>query len=197
MNTFLKVVKIGIVLFIGWVLLLAAIGKLLDNRHFAEVLAQWRLFPSWSLLPLGVVTSLSEFVLAVWLFSGRRLAQAALVSVLFHLGYMTGTVITLLRGIQLPDCGCFGILFAHPLDWPMAVEDAITALLSFVLYCVAAKWKPSIILTLLAVALAGWTGVFVWKQTARPAPFQERSTFTPFASWLVDAKNISETTTVV
>ncbi len=32
MNAFLKVVKIGIVLIIGWVLLLAAIGKLLDNR---------------------------------------------------------------------------------------------------------------------------------------------------------------------
>jgi hypothetical protein len=54
---------------IGGVLLLAAIGKLLDNRHFAEALAQWHLFPRWSLLPLGVVASLSELVLALWLFS--------------------------------------------------------------------------------------------------------------------------------
>lgn len=169
MNTFLKVVKIGIVLFIGWVLLLAAIGKLLDNRHFAEVLAQWQLFPSWSLLPLGVVMSLLELVLAAWLFSGRRLAQAALVSVLFHLGYTTGTVITLLRGISLPDCGCFGILFAHPLDWPMAIEDFIAAILSFVLYGIVAKWKPAIIVTLLVISLGGNAGVAVWKKSVRPA----------------------------
>src|SRR5438128_1620125 len=101
---------------------LVDVGKLLDNRYFSEVLAQWRLLPSWSLLLLGVVLSLLELALALWLFSGWRLAQAALVSVLFHLGYTGGTAITLLRGISLPDCGCFGILFAHPLDWPMAVE---------------------------------------------------------------------------
>ena len=119
---------------IGGVLLLAAIGKLLDNRHFAEVLAQWQLFPRWSLLPLGVLTSISELTLAIWLFSGRRVSHAALLSILFHLGYSTATVVTLLRGIRLPDCGCFGILFPHSLNWTMAVEDFGFAVLSFVLY---------------------------------------------------------------
>jgi len=168
MKTFLTIVRVGIVLFIGGVLLLAAIGKLLDNRYFSEVLAQWRLLPSWSLLPFGVVLSLLELALALWLFSGWRLAQAALLSVLFHLGYTSGTAITLLRGISLPDCGCFGILFAHPLDWPMAAEDAITALLSVVLYGIASKWKPRIILLLLGVALFGWIGVSVWKKSSLP-----------------------------
>lgn len=168
MKMFLTIVRVGIVLFIGGVLLLAAIGKLLDNRHFAEVLAQWRLLPSWSLLPFGVVLSLLELALALWLFSGWRLAQVALVSVLFHLGYTFGTAITLLRGISLPDCGCFGILFAHPLDWPMAAEDAITALLSVVLYGIASKWKPRTILLLLGVALFGWIGVSVWKKGSLP-----------------------------
>jgi hypothetical protein len=143
MNTFLKVVKIGIVLFIGCVLLLAAIGKLLDNRHFAEVLALWRLFPSWSLLPLGVVASLSELILALWLFSGWRLAQAAIAAVVFHLGYTVATVITLVRGIRLPDCGCFGILFPHPLNWVMAFEDLGFAALSFALYLLVRQWPST------------------------------------------------------
>src|SRR5713101_1373975 len=99
MKMFLTIVRVGIVLFIGGVLLLAAIGKLLDNRYFSEVLGQRRLLPSWSLLPFGVVLSLLELALALWLFSGWRLAQAALVSVLFYLGYTFGTAITLLRGI--------------------------------------------------------------------------------------------------
>jgi hypothetical protein len=124
---------------IGTVLFFAAIGKLLDNRHFAEVLAQWQLFPSWSLLPLGIVTSLAELNLSLWLFSGWRLDRAALLSVLFHLGYTIATVVTLLRGIQLPDCGCFGILFPHPLNWTMAVEDFGFAVLSVVLYLLARK----------------------------------------------------------
>lgn len=132
-----KAIRIILVVLIGSVLLIAAIGKLLDNRHFAEVLAQWRLFPDWSLLPLGVVASLSELLLATWLFSGWRLRQAAIVAVLFHLGYVAATVITLLRGIRLADCGCFGILFPHPLNWTMAFEDTGFAALSFLLYLIA------------------------------------------------------------
>src|SRR2546428_6964049 len=116
---FLNLIKRGIAWLIACVLLLAAIGKLLDNRHFAEVLVQWQLFPRWSLLPLGVIASLAELVLAIWLFSGWRLASAALLSVLFHLGYSIATVVTLLHGFHLPDYDCFVILFPLPLNWTM------------------------------------------------------------------------------
>ena len=132
-----KCARAAIIALIGGTLLLAAIGKLLDNRHFAEVLAQWRLFPSWSLLGLGVLLSLSELLVAVWLFSGWRLPVAALLAVLFHVAYVLGTFITVLRGIRLPDCGCFGILFPHPLDWMMVFEDAALAGLCLGLYLLA------------------------------------------------------------
>jgi hypothetical protein len=132
-----KCARAAIVALIGGTLLLAAIGKLLDNRYFAEILAQWRLFPHWSLLGLGVLLSLSELLLAGWLFSGWRLAEAALLAILFHIAYSLGTLITVLRGIRLPDCGCFGILFPHPLDWMMVFQDAFLALLCFVLYMLA------------------------------------------------------------
>lgn len=134
-----KLIRIAIVILIGGILFVAAIGKLLDNRFFAERLAEWQLFPTWSLLPLGVVLSLSELVLASWLFCGQRLAQAALVALLFHLSYIGGTVITLLRGIRLPDCGCFGILFPHPLDWMMVWQDALLAAICFALYWLARR----------------------------------------------------------
>ncbi|HKP01933.1 MAG TPA: MauE/DoxX family redox-associated membrane protein [Chthoniobacterales bacterium] len=135
----MKFLKITLGILIGGVLFVAAIGKLLDNRHFAEALAAWRIFPRWSLLPLGVLASLLELVLAAWLFSNWRLPQAALAAVIFHLGYFVATVIALLRGIRLPDCGCFGILFPHPLNWAMAFEDFGFAMLSFALYFLAKK----------------------------------------------------------
>ncbi|MEY2493126.1 MAG: hypothetical protein QOH24_2077 [Verrucomicrobiota bacterium] len=141
----MKFVRIGVVTLIGGILILAAIGKLLDNRHFAETLAKWQLFPRWSLLPLGVVTSLSELLLAAWLLSGWRLRLAAIGAILFHLGYTAATIITLLRGVRLSDCGYFGIFFPHPLNWTMALEDLGFAGLSFVLYLIAhhdhsARW---------------------------------------------------------
>ena len=54
MATALKLLRIALALWIGGMLLFAAIGKLLDNRHFAEVLAQWQLFPTRTLLGLGL-----------------------------------------------------------------------------------------------------------------------------------------------
>lgn len=88
MVLFFNVVRRGIAWLIGSILWLAAIGELLGNRHFAEVLAQWQLFPSWSLLTLGVLASLSELVLALSLISGWRLAAAALLAAAFHLAYI-------------------------------------------------------------------------------------------------------------
>lgn len=137
-----KCTRAAIIVLIAGTLLLAAIGKLLDNRYFAEILAQWRLFPSWSLLGLGVLLSLSELLLALWLFSGWRLAEAALLAVLFHIAYVLGTLITVLRGIRLPDCGCFGILFPHPLDWMMVFQDTALAVLCVGLYLLA-RLKPA------------------------------------------------------
>lgn len=143
----IKAIRIILVVLIGGVLLIAAIGKLLNIRHFAEVLTQWQLFPTWSLLALGVVASLAELLLAVWLFSGWHLRQAAIVAVLFHLGYVVATVVTLLRGIRLSDCGCFGIFFPHPLDWIMAFEDTGFAALSFLLYLIAPRQRVPAALT--------------------------------------------------
>jgi Methylamine utilisation protein MauE len=141
-NVVLKLLRFGIVILIGGILLVAAVGKLLDNRHFAVVLAQWQLFPSWSLLTLGVFASLSELALAIWLISGWRLSAAALTAVAFHLAYSVATVVTVLRGIRLSDCGCFGIFFPHPLDRTMVFEDSILAGICFVLYLMASRSKP-------------------------------------------------------
>ena len=132
-----KCARAAIVALIGGTLLLAAIGKLLDNRHFADILAQWRFLPNWSLLGFGVLLSPSELLLALWLLSGLHLAAAALLAVLFHVSYVLGTLITMLRGIRLPDCGCFGILFPHPLDWMMVFQDAALAVLCLALYLLA------------------------------------------------------------
>ena len=47
--------------------LTTALGKLLDNRGFAQALGDYRLFPALLLLPLGLAISSAELAVAVGL----------------------------------------------------------------------------------------------------------------------------------
>lgn len=106
-------------------LLASAIGKLLDNRGFAAVIATYRLVPEPLLLPLGLALALAELALGLWLLRGMRLAGAALLTVLFHLGYLAWLALAWLRGLDIPNCGCFGIYLARPLTAWTFVEDGV------------------------------------------------------------------------
>ncbi|MDZ4661857.1 MAG: hypothetical protein SGJ18_09605 [Pseudomonadota bacterium] len=64
--------------------LTTAIGKLLDNRGFAEVLGTYQLLPPWSLLWLGLLISLSELGVAILLIRGVRLQFMARTIILVH-----------------------------------------------------------------------------------------------------------------
>lgn len=117
-------------LLIGLVLFATAAGKLLDVRGFAGVLRTYEAIPEWVLLPIAVGVPVAELALALWLFSGRRLAGAALAALGMHLAYAAWATASLLRGLELENCGCFGVFFARPLGWRTVVEDLVTAGLS-------------------------------------------------------------------
>jgi hypothetical protein len=71
-----------------------------------------------------------ELLLALWLFSGRRLAGAAAASIAMHLVYAAWSAASLLRGLELANCGCFGVFLARPLSWVTVLEDLVLAGLS-------------------------------------------------------------------
>ena len=60
------------------VFLTTALGKLLDNRGFAQALGEYRLFPAPLLLPLGLAISLAESAVAVGLAHPAWVRPAAL-----------------------------------------------------------------------------------------------------------------------
>jgi hypothetical protein len=115
----------GVRTVLGVVCLASAFGKSLDFSGFVEVLATYRLFPEQELWPIAVLITGSEWVLAVWLLSGWNLESAALVALFLYGLYGMGLVITLLRGIDLPNCGCYGVFFPQPLRWYSPLEDLI------------------------------------------------------------------------
>jgi hypothetical protein len=115
---------------IGLVLAATAVGKLLDVPGFEGVLRTYRAFADGAVPVLAATIPVFELLLALWLFSGRRLAGAAAASIAMHLVYAAWSAASLLRGLELANCGCFGVFLARPLSWVTVLEDLVLAGLS-------------------------------------------------------------------
>jgi hypothetical protein len=112
-------------LLIGGVLLASALGKSLDLPGFVEIVVTYRLFPDWTLWPVALVITALEWVLAVWILFGWRLQTGALLVLMLNGFYAVGLIVTLFRGLNLPNCGCYGVFFPQPLRWYSPFEDLV------------------------------------------------------------------------
>lgn len=115
-----------------FILLMAAagLGKLLDMPGFYPVVASYRLLPELLVIPSAWALTLGELALAAWLVWGRWLKWAALAVIVLHLFYLFGVSQALLRGLELDNCGCFGVYWARPLRWYTPLEDLVLLTLS-------------------------------------------------------------------
>lgn len=123
-----------LVAILAWVLAAlngaAALGKALDLPGFVLVLAEYRLLPDTLLVPGAILLVLVEAVIAIGLLlphlrRGAALAAAALAAI-----YGLALTVTLLRGIALRNCGCFGVFLARPLTVFSPLEDVLLVLLA-------------------------------------------------------------------
>ena len=103
--------------------LAAASGKLLDLHGFVAVLGEYRLAPAALLLPMAVLVVGLEIGAGIGLLVLGWRRRAALVAA--ALATVNGIVlsVTLLRGIPLANCGCFGVYLARPLTILSPLED--------------------------------------------------------------------------
>ena len=131
---------------IGWarivlavVCLASALGKSLDLSGFVEILAEYRLFPDQGLWPIAFGITGSEWVLGGWLLAGWRIQTGALLALIMYGLYAAGLVITLFRGIDLPNCGCYGVFFPQPLRWYSPFEDLVLVGMCYALRLAAQK----------------------------------------------------------
>ena len=110
------------------------IGKLLDNRGFSEVIGTYQILPSYLTLFLGLIVSLFELFLGLAILLNYRLKACALLAIILHLGYVALATVSLLRGLSLANCGCFGVFWARPLTYQSVIEDMVLVLLSILFY---------------------------------------------------------------
>ena len=112
------------------VLLATGLGKALDVAGFARVLGQFRAFPAGSEGGLALLVTAAELGLAAALPVPGWRRRAAGLAVLLFLGNAALLSLTLLRGIELANCGCFGVFLARPLRPWTPLEDVVLAALA-------------------------------------------------------------------
>jgi hypothetical protein len=112
----------------------SALGKSLDLAGFVEVLATYRAVPvRWLWLLAWLVIGV-EWALTLWLLSGWNLGIGALACTALNLGYAVWMTASLLRGLDIPNCGCFGRFFPQPLRWYSPLEDLVLVGMSYALW---------------------------------------------------------------
>ena len=120
-----RLLKWTLQIFIGGIIFLSALGKSLDMPGFIEVLKTYQAFSPSMLRPLAFAITGIEFLLGVWILSGYRLSFSAWGAALLNTLYAVWVVITLLRGLTLSNCGCFGVFFPQPLTWLTPTGDLV------------------------------------------------------------------------
>jgi hypothetical protein len=114
-------------LLLGVILLTTGLGKLLDVPGFIGVIHTYRALPNALVPALAVVMVLVELRLAEMFLLGKSLHLASGIATFLHAFFIGWAGVALLRGLDIPNCGCFGVFLARPLSTQTIVEDVVMA----------------------------------------------------------------------
>ena len=121
--------------FFALLVIATGIGKLLDNRGFADVIVTYQFgIPHPLAMGLGLAVSLFELFLGIFILLEKNQNRNAILLMLMHSGYVFLAAVSNLRGLNLQNCGCFGVFWGRPLTWWTVVEDLFLVLVSYVFY---------------------------------------------------------------
>lgn len=129
-----KTLERGLRYFIASVLLLTGLGKLLDVPGFIKVIDTYEIIPIFLQPFVAVSMVLIELKIAENLIRQINLKLTALAATVLHIGFTLLATITLVRGIEVPNCGCFGIFWARPLTFITVGEDIFMVGVCFLLF---------------------------------------------------------------
>ena len=128
---------LGILL--GLILLLTGVTKLLDLPGFAAIVGTYQVLPETLRFPAALAIMGIELVLGVCLLIGWQVRLAAGAALLLHLSYTGWSLLGVLRGLQIPNCGCFGVFWPRPLGWSTVGEDVALSVLCGITLLIAPR----------------------------------------------------------
>jgi hypothetical protein len=137
-SLFYQVLKLFFIL----LMFTTGIGKLLDIPGFAEVIATYQLGVSGHFATgLGLGVALFELELAIYMVRKPLSVLVGPILTLVHSGYSLLAIITVSRGLELENCGCFGVFLARPMTTMTIVEDLILTGLSVMYWWLSRRMK--------------------------------------------------------
>ena len=114
---------------VGLVFALAAVQKAMHWRVLPGVIANYRLFPRFMVVPAAVLLPAVEAILAILLLSGRVSPWPALAAMALLMLFAVAMAINLRRGRDDIDCGCGETFLRQTLNWTLVLRNALLALL--------------------------------------------------------------------
>ena len=90
---------------------------------FIQVIDTYKIIPTFLQPAVAVSMVLVELKIAENLFRKINLKINSLAATALHLCFTIIATLTLLRGIEVPNCGCFGVFWARPLTFITVAED--------------------------------------------------------------------------
>ncbi len=129
-----KIFRILLIVIIGPLLLATGIGRALGIPGYIVVLETYQSFPLILHWPIALLVILIELLVGLAILLPKFLRIGSYLAIWMHLAYASLAAITLLRGIDVPNCGCFGVFLARPLGWNTVTEDLVMTGLAYALY---------------------------------------------------------------
>ncbi len=117
-------------IFVGLVLIATGTRKGPDKPGFVTILDSCQLQPHWVSLVLAYTLPFIELGIGICLLMAVQCVPTAWMAVGLHSLMLSVVVITLKRGIEVANCGCFGVFLARPLTTITLVEDAVMLAMS-------------------------------------------------------------------
>ncbi len=124
------VARVSLRFFFALLLAVTGVAKLLDMPGFYAVVRSYQSLPDLVVPASSWLLALGEVVLAGWLVSRRQQQLASVIVILLHLMYLGWLLMALMRGLEISNCGCFGVFWARPLTWLSPLEDLALVLLA-------------------------------------------------------------------
>jgi len=112
-----------------WPVIFAATGggKLVDIQGLRRMLGEYHILSAAATASVGLALALAEPVLVLGLSWHGSLRLKAVGGMVLSLGDALLLSVTLLRGVDMANCGCFGVYWARPLRPWTPVEDLVLA----------------------------------------------------------------------
>lgn len=105
------------------VMAVAAVGKLLDQRHFIDTVLDYRILPTLVAQLFARVVPGLELGAAILLVVDSQMAWGVMLSGLMLMIFTLAAIINMARGNNVVQCGCVGKLIHERLGWPLLVRN--------------------------------------------------------------------------